>query len=174
MFHSFHHEIHRQNHQTALQQLKQDFVNIPILCISSVATNAIQCNVSDLLNLQDPLIIKTDMNIPNVKLTKDSVYKNIGAKIEINQLIESIVKATDCIIVITESRVEAQSLSLKFESSRFYHAGLDKTQRQRIAGEFRSKQFNVLFTTEIYPELVRDDVSYFFYQLKFKLEFNKY
>lgn len=153
---------------SSLEKLKNKFPSVPFLCLSSNATKRVQDDVSSILGLVDPIIIQTCLDHPNVELK----LKHRPTKEDMKEIRIMIGDLTDdCAIIVVHSRSDADKYAAYFRdhfdiAAGSFHSGLNKTQRKSVAEDFHNNLTPVMFVTDYFSELHRNDVSTFTYLLE--------
>ena len=147
---------------TNIKKFRHNFPHIPIIAVTATATDTVCEDITKLLNLNDPVIVRTSFDRPNLFISiKDipsiSVIKN--KKLKEEQLgkelivIDYLNKYKDeKIIIYTNSRKETDELSInmnkiKEDCCQSYHAGLTKKTRENIQKKFTDGEIKIIIST---------------------------
>jgi len=145
---------------TNIKKFREYFPEIPIVAVTATATSTVCSDITKLLQLNNPIIIRTSFDRPNLfiniqeiptlpvikKKKKDNVPKE-------NIIIEYINKYNnDKIIIYTNSRKDTEEIAtnlnkIKNECCNAYHAGLSKKTRESIQQKFSNGTVKVIIST---------------------------
>ena len=135
---------------TNIKKFREYFPDIPIIAVTATATKTVCNDITKILNLNDPKIVKTSFDRPNLFIS----IKELKEKTEKeNIIIEYINKfINEKIIIYTNSRKNTEEIA--FELNRIknnccnaYHAGLTKKTRENIQKKFTSGEVKVIIST---------------------------
>jgi RecQ family ATP-dependent DNA helicase len=146
---------------TNINKFRQNFPQIPIIAVTATATETVCSDITKLLYLNNPIIVRTSFDRPNLyieikEIPKVSVIKN--KKIKQEQIgkesiaIEYINKyENDKIIIYTNSRKNTEELAIELNKLKqcceAYHAGLSKKTRENIQKKFMTGEIKVIIST---------------------------
>jgi len=148
-----------------LIEFRNIFPNIPIMAVTATAKKEVVSQIINSLNLNEPEIIRANFDRPNLyiecKLMPRYFIKNKSKQISYDEVIFDYIKKYDTcdtskhnrIIIYVNSRKETEDVSRKLNIlykkniSNFYHAGLDKIQREKIQNDFNNNICNVIIST---------------------------
>ena len=147
---------------TNIKKFRHNFPQIPIIAVTATATDSVCDDITKLLNLNNPIIVRTSFDRPNLFISiKDiptvPVIKN--KKIKDQQINKELIVIdylnkykNDKIIIYTNSRKETDQLSIslnkiKENCCQSYHAGLSKKIRENIQKKFTDGEIKVIIST---------------------------
>ena len=151
-----------RNSYLKLKIFREKFPKIPILALTATATRQVVEEISNLLNLKEPKLIKARFDRPNLYLKcvkVDKLYEKIDGEEVIcrdivnNNLKPYLNKYNDGskIIIYMNSRKNCQDMTEVIKSMGFqadcYHAGLSKGLRNKIQTQFSSGNINIIIST---------------------------
>jgi Werner syndrome ATP-dependent helicase len=132
-----------------LNCLKTLYPDIPILAVTATATESVIKDICKVLCLNEPNIIKSSFDRPNLSLNVSLKSSNI-----VNDLLPLLKKYHDkSIIIFCITRKETESVAqlLKSEISTIkcesYHAGMSTDDRNKIHHKFISGKINCIVAT---------------------------
>ena len=147
---------------TNINKFRENFPDIPIIAVTATATKTVCNDITKLLHLQNPVIVRTSFDRPNLTLNiKEiptvSIIKNKKIKEQpISKetvIIDYIHKYNnDKIIIYTNSRKETEEIAcelnkIKKDCCQAYHAGLSKKLRENIQKQFTNGEIKVIIST---------------------------
>ena len=129
-----------------LKTLKENFPEVPILCVSATATGRVIKDICHTLNLENAIVLQHSFNRPNlcfnIKLKTASTLKEI--KNNLNNINGSA-------IVYTTTRRNCDDLAQKLRDSGVhclsYHAGLDISIRNFHQAQWMNNQVKTMIAT---------------------------
>ena len=153
-----------------LKMFREQFKDIPILALTATAKGSVVNEIIKLLNLNDPKIISTSFDRPNLhiickEMPKEPKYyptgtimKKKGVIVEKNIdkwiIVQDYIKKypNDKIIIYVNSRVDTEELSNDINNnlhkcSVAYHAGLSKNIRDQVQNDFNENKIKVIIST---------------------------
>ena len=147
---------------TNIKKFRSEFPQIPIIAVTATATETVCDDIINLLNLNNPIIIRTSFDRPNLFISiKDiptiPVIKN--KKIKDQQIDKELIVIeyvnkykNDKIIIYTNSRKETDELANNMnkiikDCCQSYHAGLTKKNRENIQKKFNDGEIKVIIST---------------------------
>lgn len=150
---------------TKIKIVREKFSNIPILAVTATATETVCDDISESLQLHNPVIVKASFDRPNLflqviehpkilklgKLGKPTKKEELYPKEKL--ALEYILKyPNQKIIIYTNSRKDTDDISTKLNNlmnncSQAYHAGLSKKDREDIQYNFINGNINIIIST---------------------------
>lgn len=138
-----------RNSYDKLSSLKENFSEIPFICLTATATHIVREKIIDKLNLQNPLIIVGDFNRPNLYYEIKQRNKNTIID-EIENLIIKYQKE-DRTIIYCKTKKNTEEICAHLNSRNipceFYHAELTDDTRKNIYYNFISGKHKVICAT---------------------------
>ncbi|KAJ4951459.1 hypothetical protein NE237_028291 [Protea cynaroides] len=132
-----------------LASLRNHFPDVPILALTATAVLKVQKDVMETLCLQDPLVLRSSFNRPNIfyevryKDLLDDVY------VDLSNLLKS--SGDVCSIVYCLERTTCDYLSAHLSkngiSCAAYHAGLNSKLRSSVLNDWISSKIQVVVAT---------------------------
>ena len=146
---------------TQIKNFREEFPDIPIIAVTATATDTVCNDISQLLNLNKPSIVRASFDRPNLylKVTDIPTCPVIGKKGKEKQMAKELLAfpylekyPDEKIIIYTNSRKDTEEISaglnkLKKNCSEAYHAGLTKGIRDTIHKKFSSGEIKVIVCT---------------------------
>ena len=153
---------------TKIKTFREMFPEIPIVAVTATATDAVCQDISKMLNLNNPTLVRASFDRPNLYIKVQEVPTisttekgKRGGKIKIVQkpiakeqlVLQYINKYPDeKIIVYTNSRKDSEELAINLNklvkgSCEAYHAGLSKGNREQIQSRFIEGEFKIIIST---------------------------
>jgi ATP-dependent DNA helicase RecQ len=144
---------------TNIYKFRQNFSEIPIIAVTATATKSVCVDINKLLHLNDPIIVKTSFDRPNLfidikEISTVSVFKNKKNKESpiAKECITYIKKYNnDKIIIYVNSRKNTEDLSFELNKINHcceaYHAGLSKEIKENIQNKFMNGEIKVIICT---------------------------
>ncbi|KAL4329143.1 hypothetical protein HN51_036138 [Arachis hypogaea] len=132
-----------------LSLLRSHLPDVPILALTATAAPKVQKDVVQSLHLQNPLILKSSFNRPNIYY--EVRYKDLldDAYADLSNTLKS--KGDVCAIVYCLERSMCDELSAHLSqngiSCAAYHAGLNKKMRTSVLDEWISSKIQVVVAT---------------------------
>ncbi|XP_030488057.2 ATP-dependent DNA helicase Q-like 3 [Cannabis sativa] len=132
-----------------LSSLRSHFPSVPILALTATAAPKVQKDVIESLCLQDPLVLKSSFNRPNI-------YYEVRYKDLLNDVysdLSNVLKSDGdvCAIVYCLERTACDDLSAHLSkfgiSSAAYHAGLNDKLRSSVLEDWISSKIQVVVAT---------------------------
>lgn len=129
-----------------LSAIKEWFPNVPIIALTGTATDKVEIDICNLLNLKNPLIVKSSFDRPNLYLKchqKTTLHKDLLP------LFNKDDKTSTIIYCITRNETEsiAQLLTLHNIISKPYHAGMNDRERTEIHHGFLNNEIQCIVAT---------------------------
>ncbi len=129
-----------------LSSLKQLFSSVPIIALTATATEKVQKDILNQLNLKDPYISVSGFNRKNLNISV------IDKKKALPKLINLLDKYRgDSVIIYCFSRKETEKITETLKLNGFsaiaYHAGLDSLTRKNAQNLFTTDNVNIIVAT---------------------------
>ncbi|KAI3877808.1 hypothetical protein MKW92_013423, partial [Papaver armeniacum] len=132
-----------------LSSLRNHLPGVPILALTATAVPKVQKDIVESLCLQDPLVLKSSYNRPNIfyevryKDLLDDVYADLSKELKSNGDV--------CTIVYCLERTTCEDLSAHLLengiTSAAYHAGLNSEQRSTVLANWLTSKVQVVVAT---------------------------
>ncbi|CAG8782403.1 12899_t:CDS:2, partial [Gigaspora margarita] len=131
-----------------LGQLKVKFPNVPMIALTATATARVKEDVIHNLSMKHCEIFIQGFNRSNLIYQVWSKSKNVDTQI-VNFIRSHYLRETGIIYCTSKASCEdvAQMLCQKGLSASYYHAGLDKRDRQRIQEDWHSNKVRIIVAT---------------------------
>ncbi|KAK4713774.1 hypothetical protein R3W88_019681 [Solanum pinnatisectum] len=132
-----------------LSSLRSHFPNVPILALTATAAPKVQKDVIESLNLQNPLVLKSSFNRPNIYY--EVRYKDLldDPYADVCKLLKSC--GNVCAIIYCLERIMCDDLAIQLTSSGIscaaYHAGLNNKMRSSVLDDWISSKTQVVVAT---------------------------
>lgn len=121
--------------------------NIPILSLTATATQKVVDDIINGLQLNNPLMIKSSFDRPNLYIEVNKKSKSIADDI-MSHLIKH---ENDNTIIYVKTRDETEKICILLSNRglkvKAYHAGLTTNIRKNIQNEFIQGKFNIIIST---------------------------
>jgi len=138
-----------------LKLLKKNFPKIPIMAVTATANNYVVNDIINNLELVNPYIVRANFDRPNLYLECLSIPKLLRKKMSYDEIIRNYINKyrNEKIIVYVNSRKKTEEISEALNSfynsniSNFYHAGLNKNNRNTIQTNFSNGTFKIIIST---------------------------
>jgi len=131
-----------------LSCMRKKFPQIPMVALTATATPNVENDISHYLEMNDPIIIKSSFDRPNLYISLKPKNKNILEDLKpiINKFKD------DFIIIYCKKREETEKLrDLLRESmgcrAKAYHAGLSNERRTKIQNMFITGRYKIIIST---------------------------
>ncbi|CAG8650466.1 2578_t:CDS:2 [Dentiscutata erythropus] len=131
-----------------LGQLKVKFPNVPMIALTATATARVKEDVIHNLSMKHCEIFIQGFNRSNLVYQVWNKTKNVDTQI-VNFIRSNYLRETGIIYCTSKASCEdvAQMLCQKGLSASYYHAGLDKRDRQRIQEDWHSNKVRIIVAT---------------------------
>ncbi|XP_049414038.1 ATP-dependent DNA helicase Q-like 3 [Solanum stenotomum] len=132
-----------------LSSLRSHFPNVPVLALTATASPKVQKDVIESLNLQNPLVLKSSFNRPNIYY--EVRYKDLldDPYADMCKLLKSC--GNVCAIIYCLERTMCDDLAIQLTSSGIscaaYHAGLNNKMRSSVLDDWISSKTQVVVAT---------------------------
>ncbi|KAG5596118.1 hypothetical protein H5410_037350 [Solanum commersonii] len=132
-----------------LSSLRSHFPNVPVLALTATAAPKVQKDVIESLNLQNPLVLKSSFNRPNIYY--EVRYKDLldDPYADVCKLLKSC--GNVCAIIYCLERTMCDDLAIQLTSSGIscaaYHAGLNNKMRSSVLDDWISTKTQVVVAT---------------------------
>lgn len=130
-----------------LSQFKSFLPDVPIVCLTATATRVSQEDICAWMSLKNPLIIKADLDRPNLEFT---VIKRSSRFInEVKKYLTKVTSGAVIIYVLKRHETVQYSEALNREGfiSRPYHAGMNDKDRHQVADDFSTGKLRFVVAT---------------------------
>ncbi len=131
-----------------IAKLREELPNVPILALTASATTAVQKDICQNLEFDNPEIFRQSFERPNLS------YSSFKVDSKINKVIEIIKKVPGSSIVYCKSRKRTKDLSdllrLQNISADFYHAGLVQEERSKKQEDWINNKTRVIVCTNAF------------------------
>jgi RecQ family ATP-dependent DNA helicase len=153
---------------TKIKVFREMFPQIPIIAVTATATDTVCRDITTILELKNPSLVRASFDRPNLYIKVQEVptvsiteKSKRGNKIKIvqksvakEQLVMQWIKKypNEKIIVYTNSRKDADELSVNLnklvkDCCEAYHAGLSKETREKIQNKFIEGEIKIIIST---------------------------
>jgi len=143
---------------TQINKFREYFPEIPIIAVTATATETVCKDITKLLNLNNPDIVKTSFDRPNLSI---NIIKLEGIKIKRKTVYEPkediIINyvnkyKNEKIIIYTNSRKDTEEIAnnlnkIKNNCCAAYHAGFSKSKREEIQTNFTNGNTKIIIST---------------------------
>ena len=136
---------------TNINKFRKNFPEIPIIAVTATATKSVCDDITKILYLDNPKIVKTSFDRPNLFISVKELKEDSSSKEQI--IMEYINKfVNDKIIIYTNSRKDTEEIAFELNKIRndccnAYHAGLTKKTRENIQKKFTNGDIKVIIST---------------------------
>ena len=130
-------------------EVRQRLGNPPTIALTATATPPVREDIARILDLQDPEIIVTGFDRPNLSYGVISAKGDREKDAVVLELLHSLADGTGIVYASTRKTVErmAQFLDDNGIPASAYHAGLDDERRRRVQDHFMSGRTRVIVAT---------------------------
>lgn len=148
-----------------LKKLREKYPDIPILCLTATATFKVIQDIVEILKLENPKLVRTNMDRPNLSLnccqTSDFDMEKVKPILDKYH--------HDRIIVYVNTRKDSESIRelLKTNTTKpvfLYHAGLAKKKRAELQDSFAKYNNGIMVSTTAFgmgiDQIVRAVILY--------------
>jgi ATP-dependent DNA helicase RecQ len=124
--------------------------DVPILALTATATEKIVSDISKILKLKDPLIVKSSFHRENLNI---NVVRKYNKDIDFKEIVDLVKKleSKDRVIIYCKTKDETDSFVLKFKDynikAKSYHAGKTNKVRNTIQEKFTNGEVNIIIAT---------------------------
>jgi RecQ family ATP-dependent DNA helicase len=153
---------------TKIKTFREMFPQIPIIAVTATATNAVCQDITKMLALNNPSLVRASFDRPNLyikvqeiptistteKSKRGNKFKIVQKQVAKEQLVLQWVKKypNEKIIVYTNSRKDSEELATELnklakDCCEAYHAGLSKGLREQIQSKFMEGEIKVIIST---------------------------
>ena len=149
---------------TKIKEFRERIPEIPILAVTATATKIVCDDISMILCLNDPVLVKTSFDRPNlfikveelmsVQIGKSKKSKKMTIVQKVTDLVIPKIKEYDNmkIIIYVNSRKDTEEFAATINSiipfvSDAYHAGMGKKARETIQSKFANGEIKVIVST---------------------------
>lgn len=144
---------------TKIKIFREMFPDIPILGVTATATMNVCQDITKMLGMNDPIIVRASFDRPNLMLRVLEIPKyGVGKKakcIDKHTIVLPYIKKypNDKIIVYINNRKDTEKLAndinkeMKSIYSMAYHAGLSKKEREEVQSKFNSGEIKLIIAT---------------------------
>ncbi len=128
-----------------LGELKTRFPNIPFMALTATADMTTQADIQHQLGLQEPVVLKTSFDRPNIRYNVLPKYKAF------DQIVAYVKQQDGSGIIYCNSRRKVDDLSERLHRTGLkvagYHAGMDNEERQRVQRQFQTDAIDIVVAT---------------------------
>lgn len=128
-----------------LGELKSLFPTIPVMALTATADSTTQADIQYQLGLQEPLVLKSSFDRPNIRYNVLPKYKPF------DQILAYLKQQDGSGIIYCNSRRKVDELSDKLHRNGLkaagYHAGMDNDERQRVQRQFQTDAIDIVVAT---------------------------
>jgi ATP-dependent DNA helicase RecQ len=128
-----------------LGELKQHFQNVPFMALTATADMTTQADIHHQLHLQEPLVLKSSFDRPNIRYNVLPKYKAF------DQVVAYVKQQDGSGIIYCNSRRKVDDLSQRLHRTGIraagYHAGMDSDERNRVQRQFLTDAIDVVVAT---------------------------
>lgn len=142
-----------------LRQFREELPMIPIMAVTATAKKEVVKEITKLMQLKNPQIIRANFDRPNLYIKCNPMPKKLikGKEklVPYDEVIKEYINkyTNDRIIIYVTSRKDTEKISeslnlyYNYDISAAYHAGLTKTNRDKIQTNFINNNCNVIIST---------------------------
>lgn len=128
-----------------LGELKNRFPGVPFMALTATADMTTQADIQHQLGLQEPLVLKTSFDRPNIRYNVLPKYKAF------DQIATYLKQQDGSGIIYCNSRRKVDDLSERLHRTGLrvagYHAGMDNDERQRVQRQFQTDAIDIVVAT---------------------------
>lgn len=128
-----------------LGELKTRFPKIPFMALTATADMTTQADIQHQLGLQEPVVLKTSFDRPNIRYNVLPKYKAF------DQIVAYVKQQDGSGIIYCNSRRKVDDLSERLHRTGLkvagYHAGMDNEERQRVQRQFQTDAIDIVVAT---------------------------
>ena len=139
------HEFRENYRQLSL--LKEQFADIPIAAFTATATNAVERDIAEQLQLANPLRVRGSLFRSN--LTIKAQHRIKDGRLQLLEFLKSHTKEAGIIYTLSRKSTEsiAGFLQTKGIDAEAYHAGLPTEHKNSVYGDFVSDRIEIVVAT---------------------------
>ncbi|XP_072390499.1 uncharacterized protein Blm [Diabrotica undecimpunctata] len=132
-----------------LSFLKDEFKNVPIMCLTATATKMVETDVINILKLKNVKRFIMSFNRPNIKYQVIEKKKKFASEEIVNLIKKKFLKKSGIIYCLARNDCEtlADTLNAAGIKTRPYHAGMSDKIRSAIQREWMQDRFFVIVAT---------------------------
>lgn len=133
-----------------ISQLRRHLPNVPFIALTATAGGQVKEDIISQLDLQDPYVWKGESYRANLKISVILKGKDAPpVREQILRLVRSRPNESGIIYALSRKNVESTALFLRRKGVRAvaYHAGLEKTERERVQNLFKDDEADVVVAT---------------------------
>jgi ATP-dependent DNA helicase RecQ len=129
-----------------LSLLKTQFPNVPIAAFTATATPDVQRDMKEQLFLQDPVLVKSSFDRPNLRLKIEEKNNYLS---QLQACLDRHAGESGIIYCSTRKKVDTVYQQLRTKHSRVakYHAGLSDIERQKALSDFIYEKVDIMVAT---------------------------
>lgn len=134
-----------------LGQVRQQLQADAILALTATAPEPVRRDIVQHLSMQSPAILAGSVDRPNIFLGVETGLTDKEKALRLDQLLHEVVGPT---IIYSATRAACETLAIRLQkaghAAAFYHAGLDRHQRDLIQRQFQSDQLQIICATSAF------------------------
>lgn len=139
----------RPSYQSIIPELRALLPDVQIIAVTATATEEVEENIQELLNIKNNAVFKTSVKRENLKLSVNGTYQR-------EQFILSYIKERlgQSGIIYVSTRAEVEKLSTYLTDNEvenvIYHGGLGKNERNENQQKFVSDEVKIVIATNAF------------------------
>lgn len=139
----------RPSYQSIIPELRSLLPDVQIIAVTATATEEVEENIQELLNIKNNAVFKTSVKRENLKLSVNGTYQR-------EQFILSYIKERlgQSGIIYVSTRAEVEKLSTYLTDNEvenvIYHGGLGKNERNENQQKFVSDEVKIVIATNAF------------------------
>ena len=139
----------RPSYQSIIPELRSLLPDVQIIAVTATATEEVEENIQELLNIKNNAVFKTSVKRENLKLSVNGTYQR-------EQFILSYIKERlgQSGIIYVSTRAEVEKLSVYLTDNEvenvIYHGGLGKNERNENQQKFVSDEVKIVIATNAF------------------------